>query len=116
MYEFISDKWIQYLIKKATPISNAPPPPTPEATPRSAAYAWLRDEDIDEIPLSLRIEHITGLHVRGQEASTDLQIASYVSGGHVANHVDSLGEGNDPRGDRVTTFLIYVSKICNLQL
>lgn len=90
IYEFMPNSWIDYLIEKATPISNAPPPPSPEATPRTASYAWLKDDDIDQIPLSLRIEFVTGLNVRGQIASTDLQIASYVSGGHVANHVDSV--------------------------
>jgi len=92
MYEFIGDKWINYLIEKATPISRAPPMSDGTATPRSAAYAWLNDSDIPETALSRRIELITGRNVRGEEASTALQIASYIFGGHVANHVDSVNK------------------------
>lgn len=94
----------------ATPISRAPPPPSEGATPRTASYAWLNDSEIPETPLSRRIEFVTNLNVRGEDASTALQIASYIFGGHVSNHVDSLGEDADERGDRVTTFLIYVTR------
>ncbi len=83
---------MDYLIEKATPISRAPPAPNGNATPRTAAYAWLNDSDIPEVELSRRIEFVTGLNVRGEEASTALQIASYIFGGHVANHVDSVSQ------------------------
>ncbi|XP_037036079.1 prolyl 4-hydroxylase subunit alpha-2-like isoform X1 [Bradysia coprophila] len=117
IYDVITDKWIADLKKTATPSLRRPPPVAAGATPRSAAYAWLRDEHIPNTPLSRRIELITGLNVQGMAASVALQIASYSFGGHVSTHYDSLAatDPNDPviaaKGDRVTTFLIYLNDV-----
>ena len=57
IYEFISDRWIQDLQIAALPtLKRAPTSSFRQTTPRTAAYAWLMDEDIPHVPLSRRIE------------------------------------------------------------
>lgn len=113
IYDVISDSWILDLIKTAKPSLRRPPTvgnigtkkkftsnpvlnflsfpnKVAGATPRTAAYAWLRDEHIPNTPISRRIELITDLNVRGMSASDALQIASYSFGGHVSTHFDSV--------------------------
>ncbi|KAJ6641485.1 Prolyl 4-hydroxylase subunit alpha-2 [Pseudolycoriella hygida] len=117
IYDIISDSWIADLKKTATPSLRRPPPIVAGAAPRTAAYAWLSDEDIPNTPISRKIELIADLNVRGMAASDKLQIASYSFGGHVATHFDSLGatDPNNPvvaeKGDRVSTFLVYLNDV-----
>jgi len=89
MYNMISEKWMRYFQKLAySQLERAPS--GPNATPRTAAYAWFHDNDIPEAPISKRIELLTGLNVRGPLASEALQIAAYAFGGHVELHYDSV--------------------------
>ncbi|ODN03759.1 Prolyl 4-hydroxylase subunit alpha-2 [Orchesella cincta] len=115
-HDIINEAWTREMKKAAMPTLQRAPQNVPGATPRTAVYAWLEDEHIPNSPIGRRIELITGLHVRGMNASEALQIASYAYGGHVSTHFDSLG-GNpdkDPilklKGDRVTTFLVYLNE------
>lgn len=78
--------------KAAMPTLQRAPQNIPGATPRTAIYAWLEDEHIPLAPIGRRIELITGLHVRGMNASEALQIASYAYGGHVSTHFDSVNK------------------------
>ncbi|OXA64987.1 Prolyl 4-hydroxylase subunit alpha-1 [Folsomia candida] len=106
IYDILPDKWISHL--KAIAFSALERAPTgPNATPRTAAYSWFKDQDIPQVPISRRIELITGLNVA-------LQVAAYAFGGHVELHFDSKGPDDpnpDPKGDRVTTFLIYLNDV-----
>jgi len=92
---------------------RAPPRNHAKATPRTATYAWLMDEDIEEIGLIKKIESFTGLKVATEKASERLQIASYTFGGHVGTHVDSLGSQShlDEKGDRIFTLLVYLNDV-----
>jgi hypothetical protein len=89
MYDVISSKWMSYFKQLAYP-SLERAPSSPQATPRTAAYAWFKDYEIPKAPLSQRIEYITGLNVLGSKASEALQIAAYAFGGHVELHYDSV--------------------------
>jgi hypothetical protein len=88
IYDVISESWIQYLTKTALPTLQRAP--LARATPRTATYAWLGDDDIPAAPFSRRLELITDLYVVGDAASEYLQIAAYAFGGHVSTHVDSV--------------------------
>lgn len=89
IYEIFSDAWISYLKTLAySELERAPQPP--EATPRTAAYAWFEDDAIPAIPVSKTVEFITGLNVRGTKAAEALQVAAYAFGGHVEAHYDSV--------------------------
>ncbi|ODM91854.1 Lovastatin diketide synthase LovF [Orchesella cincta] len=79
-HDIVGDEWIRIMKKAGMPTLERAPQDVSGATPRSAVYAWLQDEDIPSVPIGRRVELITGLHVRGRNASTDLQIASYAYG------------------------------------
>lgn len=89
MYNIFSDSWIAYLQNKSySELVRAPQPP--EATPRTAAYAWFDDSAIPELPISKVVSFITGLNVEGKRAAEELQVAAYAFGAHVAPHHDSV--------------------------
>lgn len=71
IYDILPDKWISHL--KAIAFSALERAPTgPNATPRTAAYSWFKDQDIPQVPISRRIELITGLNVVGMKAAEAL--------------------------------------------
>lgn len=114
IHDFIGEHWIQVLKRTANPTLKRPPPrKDDETTPRTAIYAWLSDEDIEEIDLIKKIESLTRINVATQKASDRLQIASYTFGGHVGLHVDSLDKNAhlDERGDRIFTLLMYLNDV-----
>lgn len=114
IHDFIGDHWIQVLKRTASPTLKRPPPRhDDETTPRTAIYAWLPDEDIENIDLIKKIESTTGINVATLKASDRLQIASYTFGGHVGLHVDSLDSKAylDERGDRILTLLMYLNDV-----
>ncbi|ODN01935.1 Prolyl 4-hydroxylase subunit alpha-2 [Orchesella cincta] len=114
-YDIFNDQWSAYLqFLSYEDLERAPD--IPEATPRTAAYAWFEDNDIPYTPISKMVEFITGLNVVGSDASEALQVAAYAFGGHVEPHFDSVPKGpedpfENPRGDRVTTFLVYLNEV-----
>lgn len=114
IHDFIGEHWIQVLKRTANPTLKRPPPrKDEETTPRTAIYAWLSDEEIEEIDLIKKIESLTSINVATQKASDRLQIAAYTFGGHVGLHVDSLDKNAylDERGDRILTLLMYLNDV-----
>ncbi len=89
IYDIFNDAWISYLkLVSYHELERAPMPP--EATPRTAAYAWFEDTEIPSVPISKTVEFITGLNVVGTAAAESLQVAAYAFGGHVEPHYDSV--------------------------
>ncbi|CAL8142895.1 unnamed protein product [Orchesella dallaii] len=115
LYDIFNDKWAEYL-KMLSYEDLERAPDIPEATPRTAAYAWFEDDDIPDAPISKMVEFVTGLNVVGSAAAEALQVAAYAFGGHVEPHFDSVPKGpedpvENPKGDRVTTFLVYLNEV-----
>jgi hypothetical protein len=94
IHDFLPDEWMKELQKSAySELERAPS--GPNATPRTAAYSWFKDKDIPKVPISRRIEFVTGLNVVGDKASEALQVAAYSFGGHVELHFDSVSIYNN---------------------
>ena len=114
IYDFLGEQWTDVLRRAGGPmLERAPPRNHAKATPRTATYAWLPDEDFAEINLIKKMEAFSGLNVATEKASERLQIASYTFGGHVGTHVDSLGTQAhlDEKGDRIFTLLLYLNDV-----
>ncbi|CAL8137930.1 unnamed protein product [Orchesella dallaii] len=88
---------------------------------RTSANAWIEDTADSKFTfLNERISRITGFNTTGYYSSEILQIAAYSPGNHYTPHSDAifeddmlkiLPETEFQRGDRMMTFMLYLSHV-----
>eukprot|EP00053_Salpingoeca_punica_P009642 m.86709 g.86709 ORF g.86709 m.86709 type:complete len:547 (+) comp15104_c0_seq2:109-1749(+) len=78
---------------------------------RISTVHWLGEEEHPLVStINNRIQEATNLNISSAES---LQISNYGMGGHYEPHLDHHGERSDdmPDGDRLATFMIYLSPV-----
>ena len=106
-YDVVTDVEIDHLIQVAKPklfrsgVGGSP------SLNRTSQNAFVEDDEVAD-RITNRIEHITGLNM---VAAEPLQVSNYGLGGHYVEHSDVLPPKNLTNGNRLATFLIYLTDV-----